>query len=79
MPSPNNAYQPAPALDSATVQLITIAELSQRWCCRYHVARDRLARSRVPVIALGPGTFRVRLSEVLKAESSIRPLDLRHA
>jgi len=48
--------------------LLSLAEVAQRWRCRYNAAYRRLRKAGVPVIALGPGALRVRLSELLKVE-----------
>jgi hypothetical protein len=48
--------------------LLSLAEVAQRWRCRYNAVHRRLRKAGVPVIALGPGTLRVRLSELLKVE-----------
>jgi hypothetical protein len=50
--------------------LLSLAEVAHRWRCRYNAVRRRLRRAGVPVIALGPGTLRVRLTEILKAEQA---------
>jgi hypothetical protein len=54
--------------NAASTQFLTLAEIARRWRCPYNAAHRRLRKSGVAVIALGPGTFRVRLSEILKAE-----------
>jgi hypothetical protein len=56
--------------NAASASLLSVAEIAQRWRCPYNAAHRRLRKSGVPAIALGPGTLRVRLSELLKAEKS---------
>jgi hypothetical protein len=48
-------------------QLLSLAEIAELWRCSYNAVHRRLRKARVPVIALGPSTLRVRLTEILKA------------
>lgn len=61
-------FQNTRILDAAS--LLSLAEIAERWRCRYNAVHRRLRQARIPVVALGPGTLRVRASELLKAEKN---------
>ena len=63
MPSKNT-------LDAASAQLLSFSQLAQRWRCPYGNVQSRLRKAGVPIVALGPGKLRVRLSVILELEKA---------